>query len=164
MNLLRVRVRKGIARPAYLSPEDLAAVREVMGAFQEASEGGWRRAELEDRISYLSEIHDHRLVRGLARLMERRITLSQRSAVPPAEVRRLLFSAGPILSREEREELLASVASRFGVSIADVESAMFADAERERVVASLSPVSEEELAAWYNAELAETMLARSLSL
>ncbi|MGC8665279.1 MAG: DUF790 family protein [Conexivisphaera sp.] len=164
VDLLRVRVRKGVARPAYLTPDDAAAVREVLGAFSSAVAGSWKYAELEERISQISRIYDRRLVRGLSSLMERRLTLSQASGIPPVELRRLLFSMGPVISREERDALIASVASKFNTSVDEVERAIFSDVEREKVVAGLEALGPGDLIAWYNAELTETLLARSVSL
>jgi len=163
-DLLRVRIRKGVVRPAFLTPEDAPVIQEVLDVFAAAAENSWRYAELEERISYLSKLHDYRLIRGLSRLMERRLTLSRRSDIPPAELRGLLFSMGPVLSPEGRESLLRSVASKYGTSVEEIESAMFADVEREKLIAGVAQLGPDELMKWYNAELTETLLARSLSL
>ena len=164
VDLLRVRIRKGVARPAYLTPDDAAVVREVLGAFSSAVAGSWRYAELEERISQLSGIYDRRLVRGLSSLMERRLTLSQASGISPVELRKLLFSMGPVISREERDALIASVASKFNASVDEVERAIFSDVEREKIVSGLEALGPGDLIAWYNAELTETLIARSVSL
>ncbi len=163
--LLRIRIRKGVVRPAYVDGwKDRAVLEEVLNVFETAAHRMWRLTELDDRISSLSEVHDYRLVRGLARLLRRRITLAQESRISPRDLRRLLFSMGPVLSGHERARLLESVAARFEVTVEELEDDMFADIEGEKRVTEMKMMDAEQLAAWYNAELSETLIARSVRL
>jgi predicted nuclease of restriction endonuclease-like RecB superfamily len=153
VELLRVRIREGIARPYYITKytRDYHVLEEVLELVREASRKQWRLDELEEKLSNLSEIYDHRLVKGLYKLLRRRVVLAQYGKLNPKDIRRQLFSFGPVVDPLKRKELIADLAGRLGVSSDDIESALFADIEGEKVVVGFRDLQPSELAAWYNA-------------
>lgn len=84
------------------------------------------------------------------------------SAVPPVELRKLVFELG---AERERDEALATVAAQLGLSSAEVEHALFADRPRARLLVAPALVrSASELRDAYNLAVVQTLLSRSVEI
>ena len=72
-----------------------------------------------------------KVMRGLALLMFRLSTMSRPSPLDPAAVRDSVFSLAktPVLSHEDREKVLLTVAGKFNSSVSEVDNAIYADNE-----------------------------------
>ena len=127
------------------------------------------RGSLAEAAAGLEHGGDHRLVRGLFAVLERRTEFAApRSAVAPQTARRRLFeesaARGLALSDEARASIVASVARGMGIEIDELEEAMWNDSEDRMLVRRFRPVGAAELAVLYNRSLAQTLLFRCASM
>lgn len=127
------------------------------------------RGSLAEAAAELEHGGDHRLVRGLFAVLERRTEFAApRSAVAPQTARRRLFeesaARGLALSAEARGSIVASVARGMGIGAAELEDAMWNDSEERMLVRRFRPVEAPELAVLYNRSLAQTLLFRCASM
>lgn len=127
------------------------------------------RASLLEAAAGLEHGGDHRLVRGLFAMLERRTEFAApRSAVAPQTARRRLFeesaARGLALSDEGRASIVESVSRGMGIGADELEEAMWNDSEERMLVRRFRPVGAAELAVLYNRSLAQTLLFRCSSM
>lgn len=179
LDLLRTTARRGRMTPMFCSAEpggaDARAAEALIAAFEEAAAagrgggGGATRGSLAEAAAGLERGHDHRLVRGLFAVLERRTEFAApRSAVAPQTARRRLFeesaARGLALSAERRASIVASVAGGMGIGAAELEDAVWADSEERMLVRRFRGTDAAGLAALYNRSLAQTLLFRCASM
>ena len=148
--LVRVRRRKGTARPAFIKTDDpvLEGLTESLQAlFREAVETGMSLGALDAEVEALfSDDKDPRIGRGLAKLMFDKTTTDVDAPLPPPELRRRVFEAaslrGPLalersaLERPIADDVLADIATELGTTPSAVASGLYADLPHaQRVVA-----------------------------
>jgi hypothetical protein len=134
--------------------------REGMGRTQGEITGAVK--ELETRAAA-----DHRFVRGLRTLLVRRCDFVVEAAVDPSLARRTVFrvaSGKPVLSRVDREKVLDGAARELGISVEQLEKALWADSEEELVLQGFEEIRGEELLRLYNTSLAQTMLFKATTM
>ena len=187
LDLLRTESRRGRITPLFCSADpaggDARVASALIGAFAEAEAasasggdaGGGRRAgagtrgALAGAAADLERSHDHRLVRGLFAVLERRAEFAApRHAVAPQTARRRVFeesaARGLALSDGDRASIVAAVAGSMGIGAADLEDAMWGDAEERMLVRRFRRTGAAELAVLYNRSLAQTLLFRCASM
>jgi len=146
------------------SHADLAA--RVIGVYQ--GHVGERRGDLDAALQDLEgDSEDFKLVRGLAKLLDRGTTVETRAPLPPARARRAAFEAGEavgVVTEPDRERALTRAAERLGVDPDDVDRSLYADLpEREVVTAVDAEYTPETLVEQYNLSLAQTALFDAVS-
>ncbi|WOE51203.1 DUF790 family protein [Sulfuracidifex metallicus DSM 6482 = JCM 9184] len=101
--LARFKVKGEEIIPLFARPDEDAAYH-VMEIFKE----GKKVSEIGEEIKMLSKVYDYKLVKGLATVMLRLCVLEGKkvSSFSPTELRRFLFSKGPVIDHEERERIL----------------------------------------------------------
>ncbi|MDT3435108.1 DUF790 family protein [Haloarcula sp. 1CSR25-25] len=139
--------------------ERLAA--RVLGVYQ--GHVGESRATLETALADLErEADDFKLVRGLAKLVEREATFETQAPVDPVRARRRVFEAAAdigVVSEAERERALAEAADHFGTDAAALADALYADRDARQVLTDVdSRWGPAELRTQYNLSLAQTAL------
>ncbi len=164
-DLLRVSRAGGGYRPRFTDPEDEALAARILGVYQ--GHVGHSRAELEAALSDLERgADDFKLVRGFAKLLERRCTFETRSPIEPQRARRAAFEAAEsvgVVTPPERETALGSAADRLGRSPDDVETSLFADLDRASVLTEADTgYDPESLRRQYDLSLAQTALFDAL--
>ncbi|MEM9290876.1 MAG: DUF790 family protein [Acidobacteriota bacterium] len=177
-DLVRVRVVKQEVRPQYVDPADsqlldlAGSLLELFRQHQGRSKGSLD-AELAELLGTGTTFQLHR---GLAKLLFDRCELDTRSEAEPVEVRELLFSlaakawrgdsAGEELrgTTPRREELVAAVGQRLGITPEQVEAALYADLKSEQVLSSFDDLSAPALLDRYNLALAQAVLLRAREL
>lgn len=195
LDLLRTTSRRGRMTPMFCSADpggaDERAASELIAAFataaasnaaaapgERAGGGGAGEARREDPATRASLLEaaaklehggDHRLVRGLFAMLERRTDFAApRSAVAPQTARRRLFeesaARGLALSDEGRASIVESVSRGMGIGADELEEAMWNDSEERMLVRRFRPVGAAELAVLYNRSLAQTLLFRCTSM
>ena len=177
--LLRVTVRRGRVTPLFCLPDpggaDMQLAARLVDLFRGAVPPAAGEPAAVPRSSLLSAAaglegdHDHRLVRGLFAILERRTEFAgPRSAVDPATARRRLFeesaARGLALTADMRASIVAAAAARAGVTPAEIEDAMWNDSSERATVRRFRPIDAAALAAAYNMSLAQTLLFRCASL
>jgi len=159
-DLLRVSRAGGGYHPQFVEDgQDLAA--RVLGVFQ--GHVGYERADLREALEDLErESGDFKLVRGLAKLLERDATVETQSPVDPERARRAAFEAGEavgVVAEAERVRALSRAGGRLGATPEAVAESLYADLEERQVLAAVDPRWDpEELLAQYNLSLAQTAL------
>ena len=175
LDLLRTTARRGRMTPLFCSAgpggADAQLAAALIGAFEAAAGGGGgaTRGSLAEAAAELERGHDHRLVRGLFAVLERRTEFAApRSAVAPQTARRRLFeesaARGLALSAEARASIVGSVAGGMGIGAAELEDAVWADSEDRMLVGRFRGTDAAGLAALYNRSLAQTLLFRCSSM
>ena len=127
---------------------------------------GRSRGELYAALrDYEGDSLDYPVIRGLASVLEARCAFSNEPPAKPADMRMALFQRGPVTIRPDlfvrttRNQAVAEVASQRGLTIAQVEAALFADLIEEQVLLDTGePIAPADLIARYNLELARGLL------
>ncbi len=160
--LLRVRTRKGTIAPLFCSENELELAKKVIGEFEIALKKKEKRGLLVERTESLEAKHDFKLVRGLCTLLERRCVFKSTSSLDSVFVRRAVFEEasrrGFALTDFERTDIINSIASQIGATASDVEEAMWSDFEDNMVLERFDSMDANELLAWYNLSLMQTLL------
>ena len=193
LDLLRTESRRGRITPLFCSADPSGADARVASALIDAfaaaeaeaaaaaasasgvDAGGGRRAgagtrgALAGAAAELERGHDHRLVRGLFAVLERRAEFAApRHAVAPQTARRRVFeesaARGLALSDGDRASIVGAVAGSMGIGAADLEDAMWGDSEERMLVRRFRRTGAAELAVLYNRSLAQTLLFRCSSM
>jgi predicted nuclease of restriction endonuclease-like RecB superfamily len=160
-DLLRVSRAGGGYHPQFVSSDAEALAARVLGTWQ--GHVGHTRADLDRALTDLErEADDFKLVRGFAKLLERRATFETQAPVDPVRARKRVFEAAAaegVVTTAERAQAIDRAADRLGVSTDAVEDSLYADREPEQVLAELeNRWTPTELVAQYNLSLAQTAL------
>ncbi len=112
--------------------ERLAA--RVLGIYQ--GHVGESREMLETALADVEqEADDFKLVRGLAKLVEREATFETQAPIDPVRARRRVFEAASdvgVVTEAEREQALAEAADHFGTDAASLADTLYADRALDR--------------------------------
>src|SRR5690349_5574040 len=103
-DLVRVRVEQQTLRPSWVNPDDpklLERAVELVALFRQAKSEQWNRARIDEAVKAVAGTGiDHKLTRGLAKVLTDRGDFDTRGAVDPVELRREVFrraaEAGPL--------------------------------------------------------------------
>lgn len=165
-DLLLVRRRKDKIRPRYAKPssETLEIATRLIQAYK--SHTGEKKHALKELVRELEEAgYDYRFVRGLSVLLDRRSVFECHVEYDPTDLRRQVFQTvekwGAPTTPEHRRRIVESVASERGMSVDEVEEALYADLDSELVLKEFNPLSGEELIRDYNVSLTQTLLFNS---
>ncbi|WP_424357084.1 DUF790 family protein [Methanocella sp. MCL-LM] len=168
-DLLVARVRGDTITPAFIPPEGdhLELAGDIISIFEDHT--GKKLGELYGILEEMEEQgFDYRLVRGMVALLERRCDFSIDAAVEPAVARRSAFEAAanafPVIGSENRKALLGQVASKLGISPADMERSLYADLEDEMLIKAFRQPTPEVLIQQYNMGLAQALLFKATQL
>ncbi len=163
-DLLKTRVKGDRISPVFVEPDDdsLALAEDIIRAFRDHT--GGKLGELKDILEEMEDQgFDHRLVRGLVELLERRCTLTVVCAVSPETVRREVFLQPglPALTADARSKAIGQAAENLGISPCALEASMYADLESELIIGDFSPPAPAALIQEYNLSLAQTLLFKA---
>ncbi|MFU1781876.1 DUF790 family protein [Haloarcula japonica] len=139
--------------------ERLAA--RVLGIYQ--GHVGESRETLETALADLErEADDFKLVRGLAKLVEREASFETQAPIDPVRARRRVFEAAEnigVVSETERGRALSEAAAHFGTDAEELAAALYADRESRQILTDVdSRWGPAELRTQYNLSLAQTAL------
>jgi len=158
--LLRVSRAGGGYRPEFSSPDDERLAARLLGTYQ--GHVGHTRGELDDAVEAIEREGQFKLVRGLAKLLDREATVETRAPLPPERARRAAFEeseAVGVASADERERALARAADRLGTDPEAVAESLYADLEERQIVTAFdSRWGPAELLEQYDLSLAQTAL------
>ncbi|MCP5098987.1 MAG: DUF790 family protein [Chloroflexi bacterium] len=122
---------------------------------------------------YEGDSIDYPIIRGLASVLASRATFNSDPPVKPAELRKMLFTRGPITAvpnlfqPKTRVDLIKDAAETYKIRVEEVESALFADLAEEQILQDLGdPINAKALIERYNLEVARGLLywAREIEL
>ncbi|MBW1880624.1 MAG: DUF790 family protein, partial [Deltaproteobacteria bacterium] len=174
-DLLRAQVRGREIRPSLVDParprlrDDGEALLDLVAA---AVEERWTRAQLEEEVAdRIGDRRDHKLVRGLAKVLLDRSVFEVRSPVPPADLRDRVFRVarthGPLslergpLGRPVAEDVLEEVGREWGLSASEMEDALYADRPAEQRITRCDAADTDWLLHRYNLALVQAILLRA---
>jgi hypothetical protein len=186
LQLLRTRITdKGTnIVPRFCTADNsvLQLAAKIIKEFEESWKNKEKKLFLTERIALLeSEYNDYKLARGFYTLLERRciftkineikteskaiasnIDVNNNNLHDPVNIRKELFEEsskrGFALTEFGRREIIDTVASRINVPSNDIIDAMWSDLEENLVLEWFDAISPEQLLAWYNLSLMQTLL------
>jgi uncharacterized protein len=186
LQLLRTRITdKGTnIVPRFCTADDsvLQLAAKIIKEFEESWKNKEKKLFLTERIALLeSEHNDYKLARGFYTLLERRciftklneikteskgiasnIDVNNNNLHDPVNIRKELFEEsskrGFALTEFGRREIIDTVASRINVPSNDIIDVMWSDLEENLVFEWFDSISPEQLLAWYNLSLMQTLL------
>lgn len=177
--LIRARVVDGEVRPTFIAA-DKPAIREradaLVALWADAAAGSWTRGRVYAALDELcADAKDHKLVRGLAKVLEDAATFAPPPAgVDPRALRERVFrrarERGPIALEKGpfghvvAEDVLAEVGAELGLDAAAARESLYADLPTEERLTA-SPIDDRDaLVARYNVALVQALLLRGETL
>lgn len=174
-DLVRVRVKKGELVPAFVDPADerlLERAEELLDLFREGV--GRTRGELEeDVVTLVGDGTDHKLVKGLVKVLTDQADFAVSAPVDPVALRAAVFreaarrgpiSPVPLEGRVTAADVYRSVAEALGVDAAALPGALFADHDDRQVLGAFPERSASWLLHRYNVALVQAVLLRAADL
>jgi predicted nuclease of restriction endonuclease-like RecB superfamily len=117
-----------------------------------------------EMLRRIENASNYRKVRGFAKIIERGCEFEKCTHLDPFAVRTFLFERGYVTKLSERERILREAAEHFGVSVEEIERAMFADRDEEKVLVKVPDITPSELVKRYNLSLLQTLIFNCLRL
>lgn len=178
LDLLRVRVKDDEIRPWYLT---LTGGRRYVDIAQRLTEIfrahiGRTAGELDEAVEeFIGSAQDFKTQRGLARILNEFTVFRKPSEVDAEELRMVLFSelaADRPLARKPDlvytrtvDQALADVAPQIGLSVEEIDKALYADIAENQLIDSVEPTLDAlRLIHRYNTALAQALLYRALGM
>jgi len=161
--LLDVTRRNGRIYPRFAWDEKDVKLAEIVLKIYKLGLGRKYKLVLES-LRKIENANNYRKVRGFAKIVERNCKFERATKLDPLAVRRALFERGYVTRLSEREKVLKDVAEQFGVDIKEIERAMFADREEERIISEVPEIEAKELVKMYNLSLLQTTIFNCLRL
>ncbi len=181
--LLRVRISSKVnqIRPvfyAYEKDNELSLPSKIIRMFEEMAEKELSRANVDENLSKLeAKYTDYKLVRGICHLLEQRCVYASPSKIfsdsrnnnaSAIYLRRKIFEessrVGYPVTEDERKHILQKVASRNGLTIDELEVAMWNDLDKNKYLKNFDSLSPLQLVAWYNISILQTLLLNCVKL
>jgi uncharacterized protein len=173
--------------PRFCTPDDdsiLQLAAKIIKEFEESWKNKEKKLFLTERLALLeSQYNDYKLPRGFSTLLERRciftkmkemktgskdiitsnlVDINSNNLHDPVNIRKELFEEsskkGFALTEFGRREIIDTVASRINVAANDIIDVMWSDLEENLVLEWFDIISPEQLLAWYNLSLMQTLL------
>ncbi|KTG08484.1 hypothetical protein AUR64_17525 [Haloprofundus marisrubri] len=159
--LLETRQRNPKIWPVYRPPEEY---RNTAAAVLDAYRPGVTKAQLDETLRDAETHETYTLVRGLRKLLDRRLTFDCDPPVDPEELREAAFERGFVTEARERRAVMDAVGDLFGISGTEVSDSLWADSEREQRLRDAPAVAPADLLRQYNLALTGTFLCDAVSL
>lgn len=172
-DLVRVRVAKGAVVPGFVdpaSPRMVERAEELVALFREGV--GRRRGELEEEVAAIvGDGVDHKLTKGLVKVLLDRSAFGVEAPVDPFELRARVFREaarrGPLAEvtveggRATAADVYAAVAAELGVDAALLPEALYADHADQQVLREVDVPSAAWLLHRYNVALVQAVLLKA---
>ena len=160
-DLLRVSRRGGGYQPQFATESDGQLAGRVIGCYQ--GHVGEARGDLQEALTAIErDSDDFKLVRGLAKLLDRQAEWETDAVIDPPRAREAAFEAAEavgVVTTAEREQALERAADSLGSTVDAVDDSLYADRESREVLTDLTVHwTPTELVDRYNLSLAQTAL------
>ena len=167
-DLVRVRSTKGEIRPSFVKVEDriLDRTAEILGIFHDGVERGSTRQEVTHRVLELvGDGTDHKIWRGMAKLLSDKAEFVTEAPLPPDELRARLFGAhGKSPSRASAARVYEDLAAELDSTPDELRRLLFADRKEEQQIRSLAIQDRTWLVNRYNVALVQSVLIKATNL
>lgn len=173
-DLLRVKVKGREVLPSFVDPDNerLAERAQLLvDLVAQAVREGWTQGELREAERELEGVEtDHKLFRGLFKVLMDRAEVDTVAVMEPAQARALVFThaaaRGPLARRPGTglpvaDELLAEVAAAQGLEAEALRRALYADLKDEQRLSSWKELDAPGLLHRYNVALVQAVLLRA---
>ncbi|QXJ33254.1 DUF790 family protein [Saccharolobus shibatae] len=150
-DLARFKIENQRIIPLFATDSDIDVAKEVIDMFKIGAKVG----DILEDLKYLSKIYDYKLVKGLGKIYLRYCTVESATKIDYIELRRQLFSKGPVLDENDKERVLKEISDLFHV---DPIKAMYEDLDVEKKIVELPKFSPEDLLKIYNLSLLQTII------
>ena len=160
---LRVRVAKKEINPSFVKiDKHVERAEDLIGIYQGAVLHEWSRKRIDEEVAGLiGDSVDHKLTKGLSKLLSDNSDFGAEPPVPPAEIRRRLFEAvGGIPSRASAREAYVSVGAELGLEVSELHRMLYADRKEEQQITDCRVKDSEWLLHRYNVALVQALLLR----
>ncbi len=173
--LIRTKTVKKQIVPSFISTTSarhVARAEELVALMSRALESGWTRGQLGQAITEICSVDvDHKITKGMAKLLMDKGTFETQSPQPPAELRWTVFHEaarrGPLALGENTEgrltaeDVLRDVAERLECDASDVMGGMYADLKDHQVLAAAKLPKPEAHVHRYNTALVQAILLKA---
>jgi hypothetical protein len=177
-DLVRARAYKDEVRCQFLKAgrdEVLADATFLVDLLKRGLQAGCTRGVLEDEIAAEAQIRpDHKVVKGLAKVLLDSTTFELDAPIPPAELREKVFRRGaeraPLalgpnpFGRPTADAVLDELAEELGIDADTIRRTLYADRKSELRVTAGRITEPEALIARYNVALVQSVLLKATSL
>lgn len=160
--LLEVKRMGGMIHPKFVSLDDTKLAEIVIKIYKLGL--GKKLKLIQANLRKIENAKNYRKVRGFAKLIERECTFEKSTKLDPPAVRMFLFERGFVTSLSERKRIIEEASEYFGVDAEEIERAMFADIEEEKILKDVPEITPEELIKRYNLSLLQTTIFNALRL
>lgn len=171
--LLRARGTRDSVRPGFLDPEDprrLELADRLVALAGEAVARGDTRGAFEALVEevLVADRVDHKVVRGLRRVLEDASEFATDAPIPPSEIRARLFAGGPAPRTSvpggppSAADRIAALAAELDCPAAHLARALFADLKDNQVLRACPVASGRWLLDRYNVALVQGLLLDAL--
>jgi predicted nuclease of restriction endonuclease-like RecB superfamily len=159
---IRVFRRKGVIKPI-LTREPMGILDTLIEVYKDHTDK--KRGILDSVVAdceYLG--YDYKLVRGVAAVLDSRSVFQSKSAIPPIEARRQVFSLATetvVIGNEERLSVLSQIAEKNGITVEELDDSLYSDLEEEQYLLEFNGLTSEDLSLYYNYAHTVALLAYS---
>ena len=168
-DLVRVRATRQEVRPSYIDPrssrlQERAAL--LLELARQAEQESWTRGELQAGVEsqVVGTGVDHKLSRGLARVVLDRCDFHTHAPLEPQALRARLFALGPVArragvdGRPTAAQRMGELAAELGCEVRQVERALFADLKENQVLERCRVPDADWILHRYNVALVQALL------
>ena len=172
--MVRVKVIKSSVQPSFISTDNSRQIRratDLVTLVSTALERGWTRGAIAAEVREICGMDvDHKITKGLAKLLMDKGEFETRSPIPPKALRLQVFttaaSLGPISRRAgpgqtTAGDVLSQVAGTLDTSAEAVAGGLYADLKDQQILTTAKVPSPEDLLHRYNAALVQAILLKA---
>jgi predicted nuclease of restriction endonuclease-like RecB superfamily len=174
-DLVRVRVVKKDLHPSFIDPCNRRLVERagtLLGMVEDALEHGWTRGRIDEEIRAITGVDvDHKITKGLAKILLDKGEFETLSPTNPAELRWAVFceaaKMGPLARkagktrRTTAKDVYAVVAKDLGTTAKEVSQGLYADLKDEQVLQGIPLPDPQTLLHRYNTALVQAILLKA---
>ena len=184
IELLRVRISSKLnqIRPIFYDSQEknqLLLVVKLVKMFEQMGTEGVSKAKLDENILEMeAKYTDYKLVRGICHLLEQRCVYAlpgrtfphggNNNAMNAINLRRKIFEEssrnGYPATEDERKQILQKFAIESDLTTDELETAMWADLDKNKYLKNFESLSPLQLISWYNISILQSLLLNCIKL
>lgn len=184
IELLRVRISSKLnqIRPIFYDSQEknqLLLVVKLVKMFKQMGTEGVSKAKLDENILEMeAKYTDYKLVRGICHLLEQRCVYAlpgrtfphggNNNAMNAINLRRKIFEEssrnGYPATEDERKQILQKFATESDLTTDGLETAMWADLDKNKYLKNFESLSPLQLISWYNISILQSLLLNCIKL
>lgn len=184
IELLRVRISSKLnqIRPIFYDSQEknqLLLVVKLVKMFKQMGTEGVSKAKLDENILEMeAKYTDYKLVRGICHLLEQRCVYAlpgrtfphggNNNAMNAINLRRKIFEEssrnGYPATEDERKQILQKFATESDLTTDELETAMWADLDKNKYLKNFESLSPLQLISWYNISILQSLLLNCIKL